>query len=78
MEDATHEAAEIEALMQAEGSSHPLEPWDWDYYASRVRKAKYDIDEAEVRPYFELNAALQDGVFYAANQLYGLTLSRTQ
>jgi peptidyl-dipeptidase Dcp len=59
--------------MKAEGSSHPLEPWDWDYYASQVRKAKYDIDEAEVRPYFELNAALQDGVFYAANQLYGLT-----
>jgi peptidyl-dipeptidase Dcp len=73
MEDATREAVEIEALMKAEGSSHPLEPWDWDYYASQVRKAKYDIDEAEVRPYFELNAALQDGVFYAANQLYGLT-----
>ncbi len=53
--------------------SFKLEPWDWEYYGEQVRKARYDIDEAQVRPYFELNDVLQNGVFYAANQLYGLT-----
>ncbi len=50
-----------------------LQPWDWDIYAEQVRKAKYDLDEAQVKPYFEMNNVLQNGVFYAANQLYGLT-----
>ncbi|MET0505225.1 MAG: M3 family metallopeptidase, partial [Luteibacter sp.] len=45
----------------------------WDHYAEKVRKAKYDLDEAQVKPYFELDNVLQNGVFYAANQLYGLT-----
>ena len=53
--------------------SFNLQPWDWDYYGAQVRKAKYDIDESQVKPYFELNSVLQNGVFYAANQLYGLT-----
>src|SRR5262249_26175649 len=46
---------------------------DWDFYAEQVRKAKYDLDEAAVRPYFETNRVLQDGVFYAATKLYGIT-----
>jgi peptidyl-dipeptidase Dcp len=50
-----------------------LEPWDWEHYAEEVRKAKYDLDDSQTRPYFELNSVLQNGVFYAANQLYGLT-----
>jgi peptidyl-dipeptidase Dcp len=50
-----------------------LQPWDWEFYSEQVRKAKYDLNEAEVRPYFEINNVLQNGVFYAANQLYGLT-----
>jgi len=50
-----------------------LKPWDWNFYSEQVRKAKYDLDENEVKPYFELDRVLQDGVFYAANQLYGLT-----
>ena len=50
-----------------------LQPWDWDFYAEQVRKAKYDLDESQVKPYFELNNVLQNGVFYAANQLYGIT-----
>jgi len=45
----------------------------WDFYSEQVRKAKYDLDEAEVKPYFELNNVLENGVFYAANQLYGIT-----
>jgi peptidyl-dipeptidase Dcp len=50
-----------------------LEPWDWNYYAEQVRKAKYDMDEAQIKPYFELNNVLENGVFYAATQLYGIT-----
>ena len=71
--EAAHEAAEIETLMRAQTPAIDLEPWDWDYYAAQVRMAKYDIDEAEIRPYLELNAALLDGVFFAATRLYGLT-----
>ncbi len=50
-----------------------LEPWDWNYYSEQVRKAKYDMDEAQIKPYFELNHVLENGVFYAATQLYGIT-----
>jgi peptidyl-dipeptidase Dcp len=50
-----------------------LRPWDWNFYSEQVRKAKYDLDEAEVKPYFELNRVLEDGVFYAAHELYGIT-----
>ncbi len=50
-----------------------LQPWDWAHYAAEVRKAKYEFDQAEVKPYFELNHVLKDGVFYAAHELYGLT-----
>jgi peptidyl-dipeptidase Dcp len=67
--NAAGEAADIQRLM----NGGKVEPWDWDYYSKQVRKAKYDIDEAQVRPYFELNNVLQNGVFYAANQLYGIT-----
>jgi peptidyl-dipeptidase Dcp len=50
-----------------------LEPWDWNFYAEQVRKAKYDMDESQIKPYFELNNVLENGVFYAATQLYGIT-----
>ncbi len=66
--NAAAEAADIQHLMTAE-----LQPWDWDFYSEKVRKAKYDLDDSQVRPYFELNQVLEKGVFYAANQLYGLT-----
>ena len=49
-----------------------LQPWDWEFYSEQVRRAQYAIDEAQVRPYFEVNTVLEDGVFYAANRLYGL------
>src|SRR5262249_4335603 len=55
------------------GDKLKLEPWDWAYYAEQVRKAKYDFDEAQVKPYFELEHVLQDGVFYAAHEMYGIT-----
>ena len=75
---AAGEAKEIQALIDTQnaGAQHggfTLEPWDWDFYSEQVRKAKYDLDESEVKPYFELDHVLQNGVFYAAHQLYGLT-----
>ncbi len=75
---AKREAADIQAQIDKDQKalkqpSLKLEPWDWNYYAEQVRKAKYDLDESQIKPYFELDNVLQNGVFYAANQLYGLT-----
>jgi len=67
------EAKEIQALIDAQHGGFTLEPWDWEYYAEQVRKAKYDLNEAEIKPYFELDNVLKNGVFYAAHQLYGIT-----
>ncbi|MDE2465033.1 MAG: M3 family metallopeptidase, partial [Alphaproteobacteria bacterium] len=70
---AASEAREIQAMIKKDGQNFKLEPWDWEYYAQQVRKAKYNIDQSELRPYFELNRVLKDGVFYAAHELYGVT-----
>jgi peptidyl-dipeptidase Dcp len=70
------EAKDIQALIDAQHGGFKLEPWDWDFYAEQVRKAKYDLDEAQTRPYFELNNVLQNGVFYAAHGLYGISFKR--
>ena len=67
------EAKDIQSLMDLQPGGYQLQPWDWDYYSEQVRKAKYDLDEAQIKPYFELNNVLENGVFYAANQLYGIT-----
>ena len=66
------EAAELQAQIKATGGSFELKPWDWDFYSEQVRKAKYDLDGDALKPYFEINKVLTDGVFYAANQLYGI------
>ncbi|MEO5626335.1 MAG: M3 family metallopeptidase, partial [Dokdonella sp.] len=70
---ARSEAGAMQALIEKNAGGIKLAPWDWQYYAEQVRKDKYDLDEAQVKPYFEINRVLNDGVFYAANQLYGLT-----
>ncbi len=67
------EAQDIQALIDKQGDRFKVQAWDWDFYSEQVRKAKYDLDQAQVRPYFELNNVLQNGVFYAANLLYGIT-----
>ena len=67
------EAADIQKLIDQQKGGFKLQPWDWNYYAEQLRKQKYNLDNNEVKPYFELNNVLQNGVFYAANQLYGLT-----
>ena len=67
------EAKDIQELIDKQGNKFQLKPYDWDFYAEQVRKAKYDLDESQVKPYFEINNVLQNGVFYAANLLYGIT-----
>ncbi|GET33639.1 dipeptidyl carboxypeptidase II [Prolixibacter bellariivorans] len=67
------EAAEIQKVIDKEKGGFKLQPWDWNFYAEKVRKAKYDLDESQIKPYFELNNVLENGVFYAAHELYGLT-----
>ncbi len=67
------EAADMQKLIDAQGGGFKLQPWDWQYYSEQVRKAKYDLDESQIMPYFEINNVLQNGVFFAANKLYGLT-----
>lgn len=67
------EAKEIQNIIDAQHGGFTLEPWDWEFYAEQVRKQKYDLDESEVKPYFQLYNVLENGVFYAAHQLYGLT-----
>jgi peptidyl-dipeptidase Dcp len=70
---AAQEAAEIQTKLDEGGQHFQLQPYDWNYYAEQVRKAKYNVDDNDIRPYFELDDVLQNGLFYAANQLYGIT-----
>ena len=75
--NAKREAAALQAMIDKEQAakgekSFQLEPWDWAFYAEKVRKEKFAFDEAELKPYFEMKNVLENGVFYAAGQLYGL------
>src|ERR1700751_5196434 len=70
---AREEAHDIQALLDAQKGGFQLQPWDWNFYSDQVSKAKFDLDESQINPYFELNNVLQNGVFYAATQLYGIT-----
>ena len=70
---ASREAAKIQAVADQSTTDFTLEPWDWQHFAEQVRQAEYDLDESRIQPYFALNRVLHDGVFYAANLLYGLT-----
>nr|WP_240098917.1 M3 family metallopeptidase [Thermomonas flagellata] len=76
--NARREGADLQAMIDAEQKaagqpSFQLQPWDWAYYTEKVRKARYDFDENQLKPYFEMRSVLENGVFYAANKLYGLT-----
>ncbi|MEI8603098.1 M3 family metallopeptidase [Shewanella sp. PP-Sp27a-2] len=68
------EAADIQAEIKKAGGDFELQPWDWAYYADKVRKEKYDLDESSIKPYFEFNTVLQDGLFFAMHKLYGISL----
>ena len=65
--------ADTEAAALAEVAGHTLEAWDWAYYSAKVRRERYSVDEQSLRPYFELDRVLRDGVFFAATALYGVT-----
>lgn len=73
VEKAKREADEIQKIIYEQKESFNLEPWDWNFYAEQVRKAKYDLDESEIKPYFEIKSVLENGVFFAAKQMYGIT-----
>jgi len=68
------EARDMQAMIDREGGNFKLASWDWWYYAEKVRKEKYDLDEEQLRPYFELNN-VRDGMFAVANKLFGITFS---
>ncbi len=68
------EAEELQAHLATSSPGSELAPWDWSYTAEQLRKARYDFDEATVRAYFELESVLQHGVFFMAQELYGITL----
>jgi len=70
---AKREAADMQALIDQEHGGFQLEPWDWQLYAEKVRKARFAFDDLQLKPYFELNHVLTDGVFFAAHRLYGVT-----
>ena len=76
MAKARHEAHELQGLIDKSGKHFKLQAWDWEFYAEKLRKAKYDLDQDQVKPYFELHNVLKNGVFYAAHELYGLTFKR--
>jgi peptidyl-dipeptidase Dcp len=70
---AQEEAKEIQDLIDAQQGGFKLAPWDWNFYSEQVRKAKYDLDESKIKPYFEVNTILEKGVFFAAKEMYGIT-----
>src|SRR5690606_608760 len=76
--NARREAAELQKMIDREQAAKGepgfrLEAWDWAYYTEKVRKATYDFDESQLKPYFEMKSVLENGVFFAANQLYGIS-----
>lgn len=79
--NARKEGAVLQAMIDSEQKakgqpSFALEPWDWSYYTEKVRKAQYDFDESQLKPYLELNNVLDKGIFYAVTKLYGVTFKR--
>src|SRR5438477_3088842 len=72
--NARREAADMQKIVDQEKGGFQIASWDWDFYSEKLRKARYQFDESDVRPYYELNHVLVDGVFFGAGKLYGLTL----
>lgn len=70
---AEREAKDIQAVIDRQNGGFKLAAWDWQFYAEQVRKEKYDLDESQIKPYFEMSNVLHNGVFYAANLLYGIS-----
>ena len=75
MVNANREAADLQQMIYETGADFELQPWDWSFYTERLRTARFDFDASQLRPYFEVDNVLQRGVFYAAEQLFGLTFT---
>lgn len=73
IQNSKNEANAITEMLRKDGIDEEVQPWDWNYYAEKVRKAEYNIDESQVRPYFELDRVLKDGVFHTMEKLFGIT-----
>ncbi len=71
--NANREAADLQELIRKEGGDFELESWDWSFYSEKLLKERYAFDESELKPYFEINHVLTDGVFFAAEKLFGIT-----
>ena len=71
--NARAEGSDIQAMIKDSGHNFELASWDWDFYTDKVRKAKHNIDSSAMRPYFELERVLHEGVFFAATKLFGIT-----
>ncbi len=67
------EAADIQAMINKTGGNFTLAPWDWAFYAEKVRQEKFDLNEESIKPYFEFERVLKDGVFFTLEELYGVT-----
>ncbi|MFD9890331.1 M3 family metallopeptidase [Amycolatopsis sp. NPDC059027] len=76
--NARTEAAELQELLEADEPGATLRPWDWAFYAAKVRRSRFQVDTEALRPYFELNRVLIDGVFHAAGKLYGLSFTERE
>ena len=76
--NARREQAALQAIIDAGAEPFPLEAHDWAFYTEKVRAAEYDLDRGALRPWFEAERVLQDGVFRAATDLYGITLHRAR
>ncbi|WP_294267557.1 M3 family metallopeptidase [uncultured Chryseobacterium sp.] len=76
VETARHEAKDIQDLIDQQKGGFKVEPWDWNFYSEQVRKAKFDLDESQIKPYFEITTVLEKGVFFAAEKFYGLTFKK--
>ncbi|REC45104.1 M3 family metallopeptidase [Chryseobacterium sp. 5_R23647] len=76
VETAGREAKDIQDLIDQQKGGFKVEPWDWNFYAEQVRKAKFDLDENQIKPYFEITTVLEKGVFFAAEKFYGLTFKK--
>jgi peptidyl-dipeptidase Dcp len=76
VENAHAEAGELQVLLEADGEEGPLQPWDWAFYAERLRRQRFDVDTDALRPWFRLEDVVEHGVFHAAYELYGLRFKR--
>ena len=73
---AKEEIAQLQEQIKKDGQNFELQPWDWNYYSEKLRKEKYDLDEAAIKPYFEVNNVLEKGVFFAAEKFFGITFKK--